>query len=583
MSNHITFKKLTYRNILSVGAMPITLDLTKSPSTAILGANGQGKSVFLEALAFVLYGKPYRDVTKGKLVNNKNNKDLHVEVEFEIGQSTIIVQRGIKPDVFNILIDGKLADQNSSAKDYQAYLESNLLRMDFDTFKQLVLIGKTSYVPFMRLNAPKRRAFVESVLSLDVFAKMTALHKTQSAETLRLANDANADLQYLQGQVSATKTMIARIIEEAAKAAQDRSAEYKADMQRLIVRVEEQKAAIQDLTAKRAAINLESVKAMRDSADKEKTSSSQEIGKLQIRKADVDTRRAFIRDNDTCPTCSQQIDRGFKENYLMELDTQAENFEDTLQRRYKEYDRLQAELNEKDELIQQAARMDDLLSSLKQSNQSLLQNMADIAAKLNAPATATADTAKDEAKLKELEQAVATKREELNALQAEVEYNNMVAKLLKDSGIKAVIIEQFIPTINNTINLYLQKLGLFATFSINNQFEEEIKMRSFEPMQYNQLSEGEKLRFDMAVMLAWRDMARLKSNMSCNLLIMDEVFDSSLDQEGVTAFADLLKLLGGLNVFVITHTPEKLADSFRSFIRFQRVEGFTTLAPVSGF
>ena len=209
--------------------------------------------------------------------------------------------------------------------------------------------------------------------------------------------------------------------------------------------------------------------------------------------------------------------------------------------------------------------------------------MADIAAKLNAPATATADTAKDEAKLKELEQEVATKREELNALQAEVEYNNMVAKLLKDSGIKAVIIEQFIPTINNTINLYLQKLGLFATFSINNQFEEEIKMRGFEPMQYNQLSEGEKLRFDMAVMLAWRDMARLKSNMSCNLLIMDEVFDSSLDQEGVTAFADLLKLLGGLNVFVITHTPEKLADSFRSFIRFQRVEGFTTLAPVSGF
>lgn len=580
--NNIEFKTLSYKNILSVGAMPIKIDLSRCATTAILGDNGQGKSVFLEALAFVLYGKPYRDIVKKMLVNNKNNKDLLIELFFTTGTDNVKVVRGIKPDIFEIYVNDKLIPQNADAREYQQQFETKLLKMDYDTFKQLVMIGKTSYVPFMRLPAAKRRSFIESVLSLHVFSDMVELHKKDTDTIKKAVAQCNTDIKILESKRESLHTTIERISEELQKQQTEKKAAYQEKLDQLTIRYDALEKVLIGLKDSLAKIDIEQYNNVKMEAEDSVKILNANTATFKYSITQNDKFIGFLQQNSNCPTCKQQIDDNFKKSHIADLETQTENLNATIS----EYTNELVELGEKigvaDSKLQHAAKLASAIKEVNASTVDVQSSIIQIQTEIDKPLD-TGNIDKEIEGLALIDDKLTKINEIYQNLVTTDDYNGMVAKLLKDTGIKSVIIDNFLPVINSTINDYLHKLGLFATFTLDSQFNEEIKIRGFEPMVYNQLSEGEKLRFDMAVMMAWREIAKLKSNMSCNLLIMDEVFDSSLDQDGVNAFSDLLRLMGDLNVFVITHTPEKLAENFRAFMRFERQDGFTVLANDSGF
>ncbi len=567
--NNIHFKKLTARNLASIGNQPITIELDRNPSTLIIGKNGAGKSsLLLDALCFNLYGKPFRSITKGQLVNQKNNRELMTEVSLTRGEQNIIIKRGYKPAIFEIYVDGNLIDQSAKAKDYQAWLEDNILGIDQQAFMQMVIVGRANYTPFLSLRAADKRAFVERVLALDIFSTMSTIAKDDAKQAKAKLSDAERNLLLANANVEHAKSAYDKLYQSAMQSLQEKQAIY--DQQ-----IEEKQKELDELQESKKLLEEQAIqydKALHDRLVKALTDCDARIGQYQHSIEQSSKQLAFIHHNEQCPACKQSISDTYKQEMMQSLESSIDDTKATEVKIREMRERIY-----KDETRQRRYLMAQEFLSHKNKDIAQVKASIESLKRQKDACSEMPDISHARREVDRAETAAQSLEASYNAQAADMRYHDFIIQALRDDGIKAIILKDFVPMLNQVINQNLAALGLFATIEIDECFDEKIKMRGFEEMAYNQLSEGEKLRLDMAVMLAWRDIARYKANCSTNLLIMDEIFDSSADAEGTAAFADLLRSIADLNVFVITHTPEKLSDSFTSSIQLTKQDGFTVI------
>lgn len=563
----IKFKKIRWKNFLSTGNIYSEMQLDKTETTLVLGENGAGKSTMLDALCFVLFNKPYRSVNLPQLVSSVNEKDCIVEIHFTDGSTEYKVVRGQSPKVFEIWSNGKLIDQDSKARDYQRMLEDTILGMNYKSFCQVVILGSANYIPFMRLPAAERRSVVESILDIGVFSTMNAQLKERVSTNKEELQHAEAAVSVARERVSLLGRMVeeekrrrehddAWEAEETAKGREEirilreQSAEYSKEMSDLMDSIADEE------TAKDTKVKFRDIQ-------------SQMTKKVSALAKEI----SFYETNDTCPTCTQRIDQGFRYSAV----SKARSRTDEINRALGEVGtHIASTENRLAEIAKTMSRVRELNTAImRKANEidAAERRISEIGRKPTVESTAEKDLA-DAVAAKE--EALDTKRE----LVEEQHYLSLAATLLKDSGIKSRIIKNYIPVINDTINKYLTKMNFFVAFQLDEEFNETIRSRHRDEFTYASFSEGEKRKIDLALLFAWRRIASMKNSITTNILILDEILDGSLDDQGTDAFLDIV---GGLdkdtNTFVISHKPkEVLQDKFDRTVQFVKRGNFSRMA-----
>jgi DNA repair exonuclease SbcCD ATPase subunit len=567
----ITFKKLRYKNILSTGNVYTEIDLNKSNTTLISGGNGSGKSTVLDAIVFALYGKPFRKINKPQLINSINQKDMIVEIEFNIGSNHFMVRRGIKPGIFEIFKNGSLVDQESATRDYQLYLEQNILNLNYKSFNQIVILGSATYVPFMELPAQARREIIEDLLDIQVFSTMNTLLK----DKISLNKGAITDNAYQKDLIESKLESAKEHNDSIRKIREDEVNKIKEKMGEHIVKVEEEQQAI-------AVVQDNIEQLLTTITDKASVKSKHEKAKslvleLQTALNSHMKEMAFYHDNDSCPTCKQGIDHDFKENVVTLKGKKIEELESgltDLSNKVKEYnDRLEEISKTEDEINSLNLKIGDHRATIKVSKNALVSFKNELT-KAEEQVEAI-----DTSKLQELQKQLKSIEKDQTELFNHKEVLGVVATMLKDGGIKTKIIRQYIPVMNKLINKYLAAFDLFVDFHIDENFNEVIKSRFRDTFSYASFSEGEKLRITLSIMLAWRTVAKLRNSVSTNLLVLDETLDGAMDGVGVENLIDTLHNLNSDdNIFVISHRGDQFGDKFESHIKFQKVKNFSEIA-----
>jgi DNA repair exonuclease SbcCD ATPase subunit len=567
----ITFKKLRYKNILSTGNVYTEIDLNKSNTTLISGGNGSGKSTVLDAIVFALYGKPFRKINKPQLINSINQKDMIVEIEFNIGSNHFMVRRGIKPGIFEIYKNGALIDQESATRDYQSYLEQNILNLNYKSFNQIVILGSATYVPFMELPAQARREIIEDLLDIQVFSTMNTLLK----EKISTNKGAITDNAYQKDLIESKLESAKEHNESIRKIREDEVNKIKEKMGEHIVKIEEEQQAI-------AVVQDNIEQLLTTITDKASVKSKHEKAKslvleLQTALNSHMKEMAFYHDNDSCPTCKQGIDHDFKENVVTLKGKKIEELESgltDLSNKVKEYnDRLEEISKTEDEINSLNLKIGDHRATIKVSKNALVSFKNELT-KAEEQVEAI-----DTSKLQELQKQLKSIEKDQTELFNHKEVLGVVATMLKDGGIKTKIIRQYIPVMNKLINKYLAAFDLFVDFHIDENFNEVIKSRFRDTFSYASFSEGEKLRITLSIMLAWRTVAKLRNSVSTNLLVLDETLDGAMDGVGVENLIDTLHNLNSDdNIFVISHRGDQFGDKFESHIKFQKVKNFSEIA-----
>lgn len=569
----IEFKSVKWRNFLSTGNDFTEIKLNKSPTTLIVGQNGSGKSTLLDALSFGLFGKPHRDIKKPQLINSINNKQCQVEVEFNVGKHEFKIVRGIKPGKFEIWQNGKMINQDANAKDYQKFLEQNILKLNHKSFHQVVVLGSTSFIPFMKLPLGVRRSLIEDLLDINIFSKMNVVLKEQNSKLRDKITDADH-------QISITNTKI------------NSQCKYIKDLQAINDNmVEEKREAIKSLNADIDAIFKDSkdlsVDLTNDLTENEAlyTKLSTKLAKLNSYQHQFSTSikglvsdSKFFEENDQCPTCSQDIDQEIKDTKTTEIKQKAKTL----------YEAKEDVTNQITELQTSLSNVETEISELKRRQAKINLNND----KIDLLRGNIERTQKEIDKLTSQSGDIKIARVDLDNLRSEKDtlvelklkhteqrtYNDAIAEMLKDSGIKTKIIKQYLPVMNKLINHYLQILDFFVAFHIDENFNETIKSRHRDDFNYTSFSEGEKSRIDLALLFTWRQIAKMKNSASTNLLILDETFDSSLDVDGVDNLIKIIDTLeNGTNTFIISHKGEVLENKFRSKIEFYKEKNFSKM------
>lgn len=565
----IIFKTLRWKNMLSTGNYFIEMKLDSNPNTLIVGTNGSGKSTMLDALCFALFGKAFRNINKPTLLNSINNKDCIVEVEFEVGVKKYKVVRGIKPNIFQIFQDGVLLNQDAATKDYQDYLERFIIKLDFKSFTQIVILGSASFVPFMQLSAADRRAIIEDLLDIQIFSSMNSLVKSRSSGNKDSIIIKKNELELVKQKYTIKKEHFDNTnqsIETRVKDYVDQINTQKQNLQTLHESANVLARQVETLTVSVAEKNK--VDAKIKSLRKIEFQIEEKISKVGMDKH-------FFEHNEDCPTCRQAITVEFKEGEFQRLSSkelELSTGQRELQEKLKEHEDALVVLEQEEDTLY------DLRTKLAVTNTSIggINNTIDALTKQLGHLQQ--EQVKDENAAKELEglsEEMKTIARELIALAEEKSYFDAASVLLKDSGIKTKIIKQYLPVINKLVNMYLSSMDFFVNFNLDESFKETIKSRHRDEFSYHNFSEGEKQRIDMALMLTWRAVAKLKNSSSTNLLILDEVFDSSLDTTGTEKLMGILHSLEDVNLFVISHKGDILQDKFTNVIKFQKVKNFS--------
>jgi DNA repair exonuclease SbcCD ATPase subunit len=569
----IVFQSVRWRNFLSTGNAFTEIDLQRSPNTLIIGNNGAGKSTILDALCFGLFGKPFRKINKPQLLNSINQQDCIVEIDFSIGKKQYKVIRGIKPNTFEVYCNGTMVDQDAKAKDYQEHLEKFILKLNYKSFTQVVILGSASFVPFMQLTPADRRAIIEDLLDIGIFSSMNAVVK----EKMAIIKEANTKTKY-DMDLTAEKIKMQKESLEEHKKHNDTEIEKK---QKEISDSEEQITQLtKDIGLIQKHIDVLNSKISDQMAMQKKSGKLVQLeSKLESRLKKIEKEVGFYHDNSDCPTCKQSIEQEFREEQITTLNETKVEVNDALTDIAKQI----AETSDRIDKIQK------IVLHIQSHNNEIVKHNSTISAvnafisKLQKEITELSDRKEnleeENAKLKELREQLGELVKKQEELSSEKQYYEFAGNLLKDTGIKTKIIRQYLPIMNKLINKYLTAMDFFVNFNINESFEETIKSRHRDEFGYANFSEGEKMRIDLALLFTWRQIAKLKNSTNTNLLILDEVFDSSLDGVGTEEFLKLIQEMGSdTNIFVISHKGDQLFDKFRSIIRFEKKNNFSQVA-----
>lgn len=568
----INFKVIRWKNLLSTGNTFTEIKLNRSPSTLIVGENGGGKSTLLDALCFGLFGKPFRSINKPQLLNSINKKNLLVEIEFDIGGKDYKIIRGIRPNVFEIQSGGEVINQDAAARDYQKYLEESILKLNYKSFTQIVILGSASFTPFMQLPPFTRREIIEDILDIQIFTTMNTVLRDKMNELKDSLHDADSKLEVLKQKATIQKEYVDTL--EANK-------EKRVD--EILGRIEAGERQIESLTNLTKDLEVEKVsveetqKSLGDLADKQKKLDFFKT-KFSTQLRDLQKEVAFYEETDECPTCRQGIAHDHKETIVSSRQEKIQELSSGMEKLQKEFTKLE-------ELIAENAVLSEQISGLNASiithhNEMIVQQrlIQALNLELNDITTKTADIDEEKKKLKSYAKEVLTQNEEKARLNEEKHYMEVVSTLLKDTGIKTKIIRQYLPVINKLVNKYLQAMDFFVQFNLDEKFDETIKSRHRDDFSYASFSEGEKQRIDLALLFTWRTIAKMKNSVATNLLILDEVFDSSLDNNGTDYVMTLLDTVGeDTNVFVISHKGDQLFDKFRSLIKFEKKNNYSEM------
>ena len=566
----IQFSKVRYKNFLSTGNYFTEINLNTNPTTLIIGENGAGKSTFLDAITFGLFGKPFRNINKPQLVNSINDKDCVVEVEFSIASKQYKIVRGIKPNQFEIYCDGVLLNQDAKAKDYQDQLEKLILKMNYKSFTQIVILGSTNFTPFMQLSAADRRSVIEDLLDIQIFSAMNVVVKNK-------LNSYKSEATQLKIQIDATKGKIElhkKHLEELKRNTKDIVDAKKQE-------VTENNTALETLatesTAKDSQIDALLLQVSdEDASNKKFTKLNQFEAKIEgnIQKLEKDIE--FYSVNSTCPTCDQAINN--KEEKVHSCNSKITELGDGLKKLKDESNAVLQRINTIKATQKELKSLEQDLVRINTSSKQIRNYIKKLESEIdeieNKPAMSNEFKAQSKTLLNELQ----TQNDKRKAASEAITNYDIISQLLKDGGIKSKIIKQYIPIINKLVNKYLASMDFFVNFNLDEEFKESIKSRHRDDFSYENFSEGEKKRIDLALLFTWRAVAKMKNSANTNLLIFDEVFDGSLDTNGTEEFLKLINMFNdGTNIFVISHKGDVLADKFKHTIKFGKVKNFSQM------
>ena len=566
----VLFRFIRWRNLLSTGNYFTEIKLDSNTNTLVVGENGSGKSTMLDALCFALFGKAFRNINKPQLLNSINGKDCVVEVEFDTNNRTYKVVRGIKPNVFQIYQDGELINQDAASRDYQELLEKIILKLNYKSFTQIVILGSASFVPFMQLSASDRRAIIEDLLDIQIFSAMNGLVKERLSENKDSMNTMKYEIELAQQRYDLEKKRLDEI--------QQNNEEQ---IRLYLTEVETNKTVITNLQEENANLTNHVTTHTNEVALQNETQAK--LTKLGTLESQIESNLSkfrkdinFFEHNDNCPTCRQEIALEFKESELNELQEKTKQCESGLKQLEEKLLQEQAKLN-------RIAEIQSYIQSLqiKIATNTATITQTDVYIKRiekqieELKALKVSDS--DATELNAIKDSLNDLKRNLRELIDDKNYFEIAGNLLKDSGIKTKIIKQYLPIINKLVNKYLSSLDFFVNFTLDESFKETIKSRYRDEFSYANFSEGEKQRIDMALMLTWRAIAKLKNSTNTNLLILDEVFDSSLDTSGTEDLMKILHMLEDVSLFVISHKGDVLLDKFTNIIRFEKHKNFSRI------
>ena len=568
----IVFKKIKWKNFLSTGNKFTEINLTEAKTNLIIGNNGAGKSTILDALTFSLFNRPFRKVNKSQLINTVNEKDCVVELEFTIGATDWKVLRGMKPVRFEIYKNGNVMNQNAAVNDQQRWLEEHVLKLNYKSFTQIVILGSASFVPFMQLTAPNRREVIEDLLDIKIFSAMGLILKERVRGVNERLREISIKKNLLEEKIDMQNGFIQEIENTSKKDVKDKKDKIKS-INEQIDRYEDD---LKEMSEELDAINKD-MEMLSDCNTKLRKLGNLK-GKLSNKVSTITKEHKFFNENVTCPTCTQNIEESFRLNKINEAESKAKE----LKKGYEELEsaiKLEEEReqtfkklsSEATKLTHEISKTNTRISGLENQSRDLEQEIQTITEQLK---NRTAEKHALETLLSQLEDL----QKEQSEFKEKNAYHEFAHSLMKDGGVKSKIIKRYLPLMNQQINKYLQLMDFYINFSLDDEFKESVKSPIHDKFSYESFSEGEKMRIDLSLLFTWREIARMKNSASTNLLILDEIFDSSLDGFGTEYFTKIIKyVVSDANVFVISHKTDDLIDSFDKIIKFDKIKGFSKI------
>jgi len=566
----ITFKTIKYKNLLSSGNAWSEVRLDQFRTTLISGTNGSGKSTLLDAIVFALYGRAFRKINKNQLINTVNSREALVEITFSVGTSNYLIRRGIKPNIFEIWKDNVMINQDAAAKDYQAYLEQNILNLNYKSFNQIVILGSATYVPFMELPAHSRREIIEDLLDIQVFSTMNTLLKDRVSGNRESITENSYQIDLMESKLTSAKehnASIRKIREDEVEKIREKMAVHIKEIEDAKIVMDKEQDVIEGY-----ANEIGDKGETKNKSEKAKSLRRDIEGQMRAHQKEL----SFYKDHDDCPTCKQGIEHEFKAGIISEKDGKVAELINGLEKlavKSKEYeDRLEVISGIEDQIRDVNLRIGDQRATVKVSKNALVSYRNELVS------AEEQVEAVDTTKLQEISDRLKSTEVEQQELFESKEVLTVVQAMLRDGGIKTRIIRQYIPVMNKLINKYLGSFDLFVDFQLDENFNEVIKSRFRDAFSYASFSEGEKLRITLAIMLAWRSVAKLRNSVSTNLLLLDETLDGALDGVGIESLIDTLHNLNADdNIFVISHRGHQFGDKFDNHIRFKKVKNFSEI------